>query len=54
MCANILNVFSGEIHDTEAAIADVIFVGFGEVYMTKKICDVQRKFMCPTEFVKLF
>ena len=28
--AKIINVFSGEIHETDVAIADGIFVGFGE------------------------
>jgi adenine deaminase len=28
----IVNVFSGEIHQTDVAIADGIFVGFGEGY----------------------
>jgi adenine deaminase len=34
--AKIINVFSGEIHETDVAIADGIFVGFGEGYDAKK------------------
>ena len=45
--AKIINVFSGEIHETDVAIADGIFVGFGEGYDAKKYYDAQGKFMCP-------
>jgi len=45
--ANILNVFSGDIHETDVAIADGIFVGFGEGYVAKNTFDARRKFMCP-------
>jgi adenine deaminase len=46
--AKIVNVFSGEIHQTDVAIADGIFVGFGEEgYNTKKLYDAQGRFMCP-------
>ena len=45
--ANILNVFSGDIHETDVAIADGIFVGFGEGYVAKNTYDAQGKFMCP-------
>src|SRR5919201_4411922 len=46
--ANIVNVFSGEIHQTDVAIADGIFVGFGEGYHdTKNLYDAQGRFMCP-------
>jgi adenine deaminase len=45
--AKIINVFSGEIHETDVAIADGIFVGFGEGYDAKKHYDAQGKFMCP-------
>ncbi len=38
--AKIVNVFSGEIHQTDVAIADGIFVGFGEEgYNTKNLYD---------------
>lgn len=33
--ANIINVFSGGIHETDIAIADGIFVGFEEGYEAK-------------------
>ena len=50
--ANIVNVFSGEIHNDNVAIADGIFVGFGHTeeykeYDAKDIIDVQGRFMCP-------
>ena len=50
--ANIVNVFSGEIHEDNVAIADGIFVGFGHTeeykeYDAKDIIDVQGRFMCP-------
>lgn len=45
--ANIVNVFSGDIHRTDVAVAEGIFVGFGEGYETKNTFDAQGKFMCP-------
>jgi adenine deaminase len=50
--ANIVNVFSGEIHKGNVAIADGIFVGFGQTeeymeYHAQNVIDVQGKFMCP-------
>ena len=50
--ANIVNVFSGEIHNDNVAIADGIFVGFGHTeeykeYDAQDIIDVQGRFMCP-------
>lgn len=50
--ANIVNVFSGEIHKGNVAIADGIFVGFGQTeeyieYHAQSVIDVQGKFMCP-------
>ena len=43
----IINVFSGEIHQSDVAIADGIFVGFGESYDAKKLYDAQGRYMCP-------
>lgn len=43
----IVNVFSGDIHQTDVAIADGIFVGFGESYDSKEVHDAQGRFMCP-------
>ena len=43
----VVNVLSGEIHQSEVAIADGIFVGFGEAYDTKKLYDAQGRYMCP-------
>jgi adenine deaminase len=43
----IINVFSGDIHQNDVAIADGIFVGFGESYDSKEIYDAQGRFMCP-------
>ena len=44
----IVNVFSGEIHQTDVAIADGIFVGFGEGYDdAKHLYNAQGRFMCP-------
>jgi adenine deaminase len=47
--AKIINVFSGEIHQADVAIADGIFVGFGEgeAYDTKNLYDAQGKYMSP-------
>jgi adenine deaminase len=46
--AKIVNVFSGEIHKADVAIADGIFVGFGEeAYNTKNLYDAQGRYMCP-------
>jgi len=50
--ANIVNVFSGEIHNDNVAIADGIFVGFGHTeeykeYDAQDIIDVRGRFMCP-------
>src|SRR5918911_4034051 len=43
----VINVFSGDIHKTDVAIADGIFVGFGEGYDAKQSYDAQGRFMCP-------
>ena len=43
----VINVFSGEIHKTDVAIADGIFVGFGEGYDAKQSYDAQGRYMCP-------
>ena len=50
--ANIVNVFSGEIHKSDVAIADGIFVGFGQTeeygkFNAQNVIDVQGRFMCP-------
>jgi adenine deaminase len=45
--AKMVNVFSGEIHNSDIAIADGIFVGFGEGYDAKNLYDAQGRFMCP-------
>src|SRR6188472_3000914 len=50
--ANIVNVFSGEIHEDNVAIADGIFVGFGHTeeyndYDAQDIIDARGRFMCP-------
>jgi len=50
--ASIINVFSGEIHKSDVAIADGIFVGFGQTDKyrgndTQNVIDAQGKFMCP-------
>ncbi|HJU94635.1 MAG TPA: adenine deaminase [Nitrososphaera sp.] len=49
--AKIVNVFSGEIHQANVAIADGIFVGFGgggeEEYNTKNMYDAQGRYMSP-------
>lgn len=44
----IVNVFSEEIHQTDVAIADGIFVGFGEGYDdVKQSYNAQGRYMCP-------
>lgn len=40
----IINVFSGEIHQTDVAIADGIFVGFGDGYDAKQSYDAHGKY----------
>jgi adenine deaminase len=49
--AKIVNVFSGEVHQADVAIADGIFVGFGgegeEEYDTKNLYDAQGRYMSP-------
>jgi adenine deaminase len=49
--AKIVNVFSGEIHKADVAIADGIFVGFGGEgegeYNTKNLYDAQGRYMSP-------
>ena len=50
--ARIVNVFSGDIHDSDVAIADGIFVGFGQTeeygkYDAQNVIDAQGMFMCP-------
>lgn len=43
----IINVFSGEIHQTDVAIADGIFVGFGDGYDARQSYDAHGRYMCP-------
>ena len=43
----IINVFSGEIHETDVAIADGIFIGLGNGYDAKYSYDAQGRYMCP-------
>ena len=45
--AKVVNVFSGEIHQSDVAIADGIFVGFEGSYDAKKLYDAQGRYMCP-------
>jgi adenine deaminase len=45
--AKVVNVFSGEIHQSDIAIADGIFVGFEGSYDAKKLYDAQGRYMCP-------
>ena len=45
--ANIINVFSGDIHKTDVAISNGIFVGFGEEYDFENLYDAQGRFICP-------
>lgn len=50
--ASIANVFSGEIHKSDVAIADGIFVGFGQTeeygkYDAQNVINAQGRFMCP-------
>jgi adenine deaminase len=50
--ARLVNVFSGEIHKSDVAIADGIFVGFGpteeyKVHEPQNVIDAQGRFMCP-------
>ena len=43
----IINVFSGEIHETDIVIADGIFIGFGNGYEAKHLYDALGIYMCP-------
>lgn len=43
----IVNVFSGDIYQSDVAIADGIFIGFGESYDAKEVHDAQGRYMCP-------
>ena len=45
--AKLINVFSGEIYNSDVAISDGIFVGFGDKYDSKKSYDALGRFMCP-------
>ena len=50
--ARVVNVFSGEIHKSDVAIADGIFVGFGpteeyKAHEHQNVIDAQGRFMCP-------
>ena len=50
--ANIVNVFSGEIHKSDVGIAEGIFVGFGQTEEYREdgiqnVIDAQGRFMCP-------
>ena len=45
--AKIINVLLGEIHENDIAIADGIFIGFGNGYDTKHSFDAQGRYMCP-------
>ena len=50
--ASIINVLSGDIHNSDVAIADGIFVGFGQTeeyrwHGTQNVIDARGKFMCP-------
>ena len=50
--ARLVNVFSGEIHKSDIAIADGIFVGFGpseeyKLHEPQNVIDAQGRFMCP-------
>ena len=45
--ARIINVFSGEIYQTDVAISDKMFVGFGQGYNGKSLYDAKGRFMCP-------
>jgi adenine deaminase len=43
----IVNVFSGEIYDSDVAISDGIFVGIGKGYAAQTLYDAKGRFMCP-------
>src|ERR687886_1201231 len=50
--ARVVNVFSGEIHKSDVAIADGIFVGFGpteeyKLHEPQNVIDAQGWLMCP-------
>ena len=44
--AKIMNVFLREVHENDIAIADGIFIGFGNGYDTKHSFDAQGRYMC--------
>jgi adenine deaminase len=45
--ANLVNVLSGQIYQTDVAIAGDIFVGLGEGYEAKRYIDAQGKYVSP-------
>ena len=46
--ARLVNVFSGDIHQTDVAIANGIFVGVGEGYdNARRSYDAHGRYMCP-------
>lgn len=45
--ANLVNVLSGQIYQTDVAIAGDIFIGLGECYEAKRYIDAQGKYMSP-------
>jgi len=45
--ARVVNVFSGEIHNTNVAIEDGRVIGFGD-YRAKKVIDLKNAFLAPS------
>lgn len=45
--AKIVNMFSGEIYQTDVAVANGIFVGFGKGHDAKRSYDAQGGYVCP-------
>ena len=43
---NVINVLSGEIHETDVAICDGRFVGFGD-YEAEEVLDARGLTLCP-------
>jgi adenine deaminase len=44
--AQLVNVFSGEVHQADIAVYDGLVLGFGD-YQARQVVDLEGKFICP-------
>ena len=45
--ARLVNVLSGEIHETRLAVAGGVVVGLGEEYESRHVLDARGRYLCP-------